>query len=126
MKWTGEVFNTFGRVECSHGGHVHGLMHAEANVIDLAWSAILPIFLQLCADGVGEVRNEAAKATPYILRAAAPEMFVDASGSGVVDGSSGCSSGERQARSGLRRVTVSSSARFVLLVPSSPFFYDCT
>jgi len=69
----------------------------QANVIDLAWSAILPIFLQLCADGVGEVRNEAAKATPYILRAAAPEMFVDASGSGVVDGSSGCSSGERQA-----------------------------
>lgn len=58
---------------------------------DLTWSVLVPLLLQLCGDGVAEVRDEAARATARALRAAAPELFVDPSASGQ-EGSSGCSS----------------------------------
>lgn len=58
---------------------------------DLTWSVLVPLLLQLCSDGVAEVRDEAARGTARALRAAAPELFVDPSTSGA-DGSSGCSS----------------------------------
>mmetsp|Transcript_103591 Transcript_103591/g.195040 ORF Transcript_103591/g.195040 Transcript_103591/m.195040 type:complete len:994 (+) Transcript_103591:151-3132(+) len=58
---------------------------------DLTWSVLVPLLLQLCGDGVAEVRDEAARCTARALRAAAPELFVDPSTSGQ-EGSSGCSS----------------------------------
>lgn len=46
---------------------------------DLAWSTLVPLFRQLCIDGVAEVRDEAARSTARVLKAAAPEMFEDPS-----------------------------------------------
>eukprot|EP00930_Biecheleria_cincta_P057370 TRINITY_DN43320_c0_g1_i1.p1 TRINITY_DN43320_c0_g1~~TRINITY_DN43320_c0_g1_i1.p1 ORF type:complete len:893 (-),score=212.10 TRINITY_DN43320_c0_g1_i1:51-2729(-) len=60
---------------------------------DMALSVIVPLFLQLCADSVAQVRDAAAKSAAGILRAAAPELFLEP---GVQhEGSSGGSSGEK-------------------------------
>lgn len=44
---------------------------------DATWRAIVPLFLQLCGDGVAQVREAAARSAAGVLRAAAPELFVD-------------------------------------------------
>jgi len=60
---------------------------------DMTMSVIVPLFLQLCGDSVAQVRDAAAKAAAGILRAAAPELFLEP---GVQqEGSSGGSSGEK-------------------------------
>lgn len=61
---------------------------------DLTWSVIVPLFIRLCTDTVAQVREEASKAAASLLRAAAPELFLDPQASGAQEeGSSGCSSG---------------------------------
>jgi len=60
---------------------------------DLTWSVVVPLFLQLCGDAVAQVRDAAAKAAAGILRAAAPEMFLDPGTCVQEEGSSGSSSG---------------------------------
>lgn len=60
---------------------------------DMTWSVIVPLFLQLCADAVAQVRDAAAKAAAGVLRAAAPELFLESEVQ--QEGSSGGSSGEK-------------------------------
>mmetsp|Transcript_47858 Transcript_47858/g.86330 ORF Transcript_47858/g.86330 Transcript_47858/m.86330 type:complete len:899 (-) Transcript_47858:43-2739(-) len=60
---------------------------------DLTWSVVVPLFLQLCGDAVAQVRDAAAKAAAGILRAAAPEMFLNPGTCVQEEGCSGSSSG---------------------------------
>ncbi|CAK0858696.1 unnamed protein product, partial [Prorocentrum cordatum] len=58
---------------------------------DIMWSVVVPLFFQLCCDPVAGVRDEAARSTARVLRAAAPELGSDAASS--QEGSSGTSGG---------------------------------
>jgi len=68
---------------------------SQGHAKDMVWQLVVPLFLQLCNDGVAEVRDETARATASTLRAAAPEMFTDPGASGTGEGSGGCA--DRQA-----------------------------
>lgn len=84
---------------CSGGIPRSSLSREEQDsaIKDLTWSVIVPLFIRLCTDTVAQVREEASKAAASLLRAAAPEMFLDPQTSGAQEeGSSGCSSGPQQ------------------------------
>lgn len=85
---TGEQTSAISRVAASGKcGTDKAAMIAESpGRSSLIGSVVVPLFLQLCRDGVAEVRNEAARVTARVLRAAAPELFADP---GASEGSSG-------------------------------------
>lgn len=70
--------------ESSEGG-------SSTETKEIAWRSLVPFFLQLCSDGVAQVRDAAAKSACALLGAAAPELFAVPNERAEVEGSSGCS-----------------------------------
>lgn len=82
-----------------------------AETKDITWRNLVPLFLQLCGDGVAQVRDAAAKSASALLSAAAPELFIDGEPSAAVEGSSGCSQQPSQSSNDFARRLIRQFAR---------------